>query len=256
VKPFVEIKPTRGFKRPDWRELWRARETLYILTWRDIKVRYKQTAIGATWAILQPFLTMVVLSVFLGSLANVPSQGFPYPLFIYSALIPWTFFAYALNHGGNSLVANEDLVTKVYLPRLVIPGSSVLAGTVDLAFATVVIVPLMVFYGQAPGPELALLPIAFVFVFVVSLGTVLWLAAINVRYRDVRYTIVFMTQLLFYLSPIAYPSSLVPDSLQAIYGLNPVSAPILAASALTSLTLVVTGWLYFNNVERTMADVV
>jgi lipopolysaccharide transport system permease protein len=269
----IEIKPTRGLPSLNLRELWDAREVLFILAWRDVKVRYKQTVLGVAWAVLQPLLMMLVFSVFLGLLAKVPSSGgLPYPLFVIGGLVPWIFIAAILSQGSQCLVENEALLTKVYFPRLLIPGAAVLAALVDFAFALLVLVGMMVFYGHPPGASALLVPLCAVFALVVASGLTLWLSAVNVRYRDVRYTTAFLTQILFYISPIAYPSTVVPERFRAIYGLNPIAgvvesfkaavlgtpydAGLIAVSLAVGLVLVVTGWLYFRQAESSFADVI
>jgi lipopolysaccharide transport system permease protein len=267
------IRPSVGWRSLDLRELWEYRELLYFLVWRDIKVRYKQTVLGAGWAILQPFLTMVVFSIFFGNLARVPSDGVPYPIFAYCALLPWQLFAHALTESGNSLVTNRHLITKVYFPRLAIPVAAVLAGLVDFGVAFVVLLALMVYYGIVPTAAVATLPLFLLLAVATALAAGLWLSALNVRYRDVRYTIPFLTQFWLFATPIAYPSSLVPEHWRAVYGLNPMagvvegfrwallgieraSGPLVLVSALTVVLLLLGGLVYFRRVERTFADVV
>lgn len=267
------IEPAHGWVLPPAREVWSYRELLYFLVWRDVKVRYKQTLLGASWAILQPFLTMVVFSIFFGHLGNIPSDDFPYPIFAYTALLPWQLFAHSLTESGNSLITNQGLVTKVYFPRLVIPLSAVLAGLVDFALAFLVLLGMMYYYDITPTLAVLTLP-AFIFLAcLTALAVGLWLAALNVQYRDVRYTIPFLTQFWLFLTPIAYPVSLVPEQWRLVYGLNPMvgvvegfrwallgSADALSPSILVSvvmmLVLLVGGLFYFTRVEKTFADVV
>jgi len=266
----LHIRPTGRLWSLDLREIWDARETLYILVWRDIKVRYRQSALGVTWAVLQPLLTMLVFSVFLGLLARVPSDGVPYPLFVYCALVPWTFFAYAFSQAGNSLVENQPLLTKVYLPRLLIPLAAIVAGLLDFALAFLVLLGMLIVYGEAPTGHIVFLPLYALLALAASSAAGIWLEALNVKYRDVRYTILFLTQLWFYCSPIVYPSSLVPDDLRWLYGLNPMAgvidgfrqamlgtggatSTILVSAAVTLLALV-GAVLYFRRTERTFAD--
>jgi lipopolysaccharide transport system permease protein len=271
ARPIV-IQPSGGLRPGYVRELWDARETLWILVWRDIKLRYKQTLLGAAWAILQPLLTMLVFAVFLGLLAKVPSGHRPYALVVLAALVPWSFFTYALNQGSISLVEKEELVTKVYFPRIIIPLASVLAGIVDfvLAFATLLVV--MAVYGTVPTWWVLLLPVLVLFELVAALGTAMWLSALCVTYRDIRYTVVFLSQLLFYLSPIAYLSTIVPAQFRALYGANPVAGvveaframmlglgpswPLIGTSIGAAVVLFVTGWMYFRRTERGFADVI
>lgn len=254
-------------------ELWASRELLFFLVWRDIKVRYKQTALGAAWAVLQPFLTMVVFSVFFGRLAKVPSDGIPYPVFAYTALVPWTFFANGLTHSSNSLVGSAGLLKKVYFPRLAVPVASVLSECVDFAVAFLVLIGLMAVYGLTPTANAAFLPLFVLLGMVTSLGVGLWLSALNVRYRDVRYVVPFITQFWLFATPIAYPSSLLAEPWRTIYGLNPMAGvvegfrwalignvpapgPMLIASSAGAAVLLITGALYFRHMERTFADVV
>jgi lipopolysaccharide transport system permease protein len=271
-QPAVVIQPTRGIGSAQLSELWAARETLFILTWREIKVRYKQTALGAAWAILQPLLTMLVFAVFLGLLAHIPSGGLPYPLVVLSGLVPWTLVGYALTQAATSLVSNEELLTKVYFPRLIIPAAAVLAGIVDFCLALIVLVVLMAFYGRAPTIDLLFLPALLLFALTVGLGIAFWLSALSVTYRDVRYTVTFLMQLLFYASPIAYLATIVPHAYRVLYGLNPVAGLVdvframMLGTAVTwglvgvsigiSLVICLTGWLYFRRTERTFADVI
>jgi len=271
--PHVAIRPARGWVALDLGELWQYHELLFFLIWRDIKVRYKQTALGATWAVLQPVFTMVVFSLFFGRLAKVPSDGIPYPVFSYCALLPWQLFAYALAESSNSVVANERLVSKVYFPRLVIPIAGVLAGLVDFAIAFVVLIFLMLYYGIVPTWTIAALPLFVLLAILTALAVGLWLSALNVQYRDVRYTVGFLTQLWLFLSPVAYPSSLVPARWRPIYGLNPMAGVVegfrwalvgktpapgamLAVSVAVVLLLLVGGLFYFRRMENSFADVI
>jgi lipopolysaccharide transport system permease protein len=266
------IRPSRGWVSLQLRELWAYRELLYFLTWRDLKVRYKQTVVGATWAVIQPFLTMVVFSVFFGRLANIPSDGLPYPVFSFAGLLPWGYFANALGRSSNSLVGSAHLISKVYFPRLVVPISSVLSGLLDFAIAFVVLLGLMQFYGIRPTPAALLLPLFLLLAMITALGVGLWLSALNVRYRDVGYVVPFLTQLWLFATPVVYPSSLLPEPWRTVYGLNPMAGvvegfrwallgstppgPMLALSTLVSLALLVSGGFYFRRAERTFADVV
>jgi lipopolysaccharide transport system permease protein len=271
--PVTRIRPSRGWMALGLRELWEHRELLWFLAWRDVKVRYKQTALGAGWAILQPVVTMVVFSLFFGRLAKVPSDGLPYPIFSFAALVPWTFFSQSLSQSANSLVGSQNLITKVYFPRLAIPIATVLAGLVDFALAFVVLLGMMLAYGIVPGPQIvALLPLLLL-ALVTALGAGLWLSALNVQFRDVRYAVPFLTQLWLFLTPIAYPSSLLGEPWRTVYGLNPMAGvvegfrwallgsgepprPMLAASVLAALVLLVSGAFYFRRMEKTFADVV
>jgi lipopolysaccharide transport system permease protein len=269
----VVIEPARGWKALGLRELWEYRELLYFLTWRDVKVRYKQTALGALWAILQPLSTMVVFSLFFGRLAKVPSEGVPYPLFSFAALVPWTFFANGLMQSANSVVANQNLITKIYFPRVAIPIATVLSGAIDFALAFVLLLGLMLWYGVAITPQaLWIIPLALL-ALVTALGVGLWLSALNVQYRDVRYTAPFLAQLWLFATPIAYPSSLISEPWRTIYGINPMvgvvegfrwallgtrtepGAMIIVSSA-AALIVLIGGALYFRRMEQTFADVV
>ena len=269
----IRIQPSRGWVSLKLGELWEYRELLYFLIWRDIKVRYKQTALGATWAIIQPFFTMVVFSLFFGRLAKVPSDGIPYPIFSFAALVPWTFFANGLGQSSNSLVGSSNLITKVYFPRLTIPIASVLSGIVDFALAFVVLLGMMLFYGMAPTLNVLWLPMFLLLALIASLGVGLWLSALNVEYRDVRYVVPFITQFWLFITPIAYPSSLLSEPWRTLYGLNPMvgvvegfrwallgtntaPGPIIAVSSLAAVLILVTGALYFRRMEKTFADVV
>jgi lipopolysaccharide transport system permease protein len=269
----THIEPTRGWVRINLSELWQYQELIYFLVWRDIKVRYKQTALGAAWAILQPFLTMVVFSIFFGRLAGVPSDGLPYPLFAYTALLPWQLFSYALSESGNSLINNQRLISKIYFPRLIVPFAAVLAGLVDFAIAFVVLLGMMIFYSITPTARILTLPLFILLALLTALAVGLWLSALNVIYRDVRYVIPFLIQFWLFLTPIAYPSSLVPESLQPIYALNPMVGvvegfrwalldtsnpvgPMVFVSALVVILLLVGGLAYFKRMESVFADVI
>lgn len=268
----LRIAPSRGWVSLQLRELWAYRELLYFLTWRDIKVRYKQTVLGAAWAIIQPFGTMVVFSLFFGSLARMPSDGVPYPIFSYAALVPWTFFATGLTQSSNSLVGNANLIRKVYFPRLTIPISTVLSGVVDFVLAFLVLIAMMLYYGLAPTVNVVWLPALLLLALVTSLGVGLWLSALNVQFRDVRYVIPFLTQFWMFATPIAYPSTLLDEPWKAVFGLNPMvgviegfrwsllgsppPGPMLIVSSATSLALLVSGAYYFRRMEKSFADVV
>ena len=271
--PVIYIKRSRGLVSLRLGELWQYRELLYFLIWRDVKVRYKQTALGVAWAVVQPFFTMVVFSLFFGRLAKVPSDGVPYPLFAYCALVPWGFFANGLNMGSNSLVESANLIRKVYLPRLAIPIATVLSGGVDFLVSFLLLLGMMAYYGRMPGIEAAWLPLLLLLGLVTALGVSLWLSALNVQYRDVRYTIPFLTQIWMFGTPIAYPSSLVPEAWRPFYGLNPMVGVVegfrwallgtatrpgamLIVSSLAALVILLTGVMYFRSTEKTFADVV
>jgi len=267
------IRPSRGWQPIKFKELWHYRELFYFFSWRDIKVRYKQTLLGAAWAIIQPFFTMVVFSLFFGKLAKVPSDGVPYPLFAFAALVPWTFFASGLTHSSNSLVESAALLKKVYFPRLVIPISSVMSGLVDFVIAFIVLLAMMLMYGVFPTANVLWLPLLIVLAFGTALGVGLWLSAINVKYRDVRYTIPFLAQFWLFATPIAYPSTLLSESWRIVYALNPMvgvvegfrwallgtdtaPGPMILVSSLTALVVLIGGAFYFRRMEKTFADVV
>lgn len=271
--PEIIIRPSKGWVPLNLRDLWEYRELLYFLIWRDIKVRYKQTALGAAWAVLQPLLTMIIFSIIFGRLAGIPSDGLPYPVFTFAGLLPWQLFAHALTESGNSLVANQQLITKVYFPRLLIPMSAVLAGLVDFLIAFVVLIGLMLFYGITPTWAILFLPLFLLFALGTALAVGLWLSALNVEYRDVRYTLPFLTQIWFFATPIAYSSSLLPEPWRVLYGLNPMAGvvegfrwalfgkvggiePLIVVSALVVCALLFGGMAYFRRMEKTFADVV
>lgn len=271
--PITIIRPSRSWVRLDLRELWEYRELLYFFVWRDIKVRYKQTVLGAAWAVIQPFFTMVVFSLFFGKLARIPSEGIPYPIFAYSALVPWMYFANALSSATNTMVEHQRVITKVYFPRLVLPISAALSGLVDFGIAFVVLVGMMLFYGIVPTVAVWTVPFFILLAMITALGVGLWLSALNVQYRDVRYTIPFLVQFWLFATPIAYPSTLVPEKWRALYGLNPMAGvvegfrwallgkeqgpgPMLAVSALAITLVLLGGLFYFRRMEKTFADVV
>ena len=270
--PRTRREAAKGWSWPKFRELWEYRELLFFFVWRDIKVRYKQTILGALWAIIQPFFTMVVFSLFFGRLANVPSDGLPYPLFSYAALVPWTFFASALTQASNSLVMSANMVKKIYFPRLTLPVATVLAGVVDFALAFMVLLVMMLFYGMTPTINVLWLPLFLLLALVTSLGVSLWLSAMNVQFRDVHYTIPFLTQAWLFITPIAYPSSLLSEPWRTLYGLNPMAGvvegfrwallgsdtapgPMMIVSAAVALALFVSGAFYFRRMEQGFADV-
>ena len=271
--PVVRIEPATGWVSLKLRELWEYRELVYFLVWRDVKVRYKQTVLGAAWAIIQPFLTMVVFSLFFGQLAKVPSDGVPYPIFSYTALVPWTIFSYGLGQASNSLVSSAALIQKVYFPRLAAPIAVVLSSIVDFIPAFLVLLGMMLWYGMLPTIHVLWLPLFLLLALVTSLGVGLWLSALNVQFRDIRYTVPFLTQLWLFATPIAYPSSLLPQPWRTLYGLNPmagvvegfrwallgtVAAPgaMMVLSALIALGFLVTGAFYFRRMEQTFADII
>jgi lipopolysaccharide transport system permease protein len=271
--PVITITASRGWAPLRIRDLWEYRELLYFLVWRDIKVRYKQTVIGAAWAIIQPFFTMVVFSVIFGRLVKVPSDGIPYPLFAFAALVPWTFFANGLTQASNSLVVSANLVKKVYFPRLVIPIAAVLSGIVDLLLALLVLVGMMAYYGFSPSLNIVFLPLFLLLALTGTLAISLWLSALNVEFRDVRHTVPFLTQLWLFATPVAYPSSLLSEPWRTLYGLNPMAGVIegfrwallgsgnapggmVIASAVIAVILLLGGAFYFRRMERTFADII
>jgi lipopolysaccharide transport system permease protein len=267
------IEPAKRWTSVGLRELWQYRELLYFLTWRDIKVRYKQTALGAAWAIIQPLFMMLVFSLFFGRLARVPSDGIPYPVFSFCALLPWQLFAHALTESSNSLVGNQNLITKVYFPRLVIPMAAVLGGVIDFLIAFAILLLLMLYYGIVPGWAIVTLPGFLLLALATALGVGLWLSALNVQYRDVRYTINFLVQFWLLATPVAYPSSLIPEKWRALYGLNPMAGVVegfrwallgkseppglmLWVSVAVVVLLLLGGLYYFRRMEQEFADVV
>jgi lipopolysaccharide transport system permease protein len=269
----IRIEETTGWVSLKLGELWEYRDLLYFFVWRDVKIRYKQTVMGVSWAIIQPLLTMLIFSLFLGRLAGVPSDGIPYPIFSFAALVPWTFFANSLGLASNSLVNSTDMIKKIYFPRLIMPTATVLAGGVDLALAFLVLLGMMAFYGLAPTINVIWVPVFVLLAVVSSLGVSLWLSALYVQFRDVRYAIPFLIQAWFFATPIAYPGSLLSEPWRTLYGLNPMVGVVegfrwsllgtqtalgstVAISACVAVCLLVSGAFYFRRVERTFADVV
>lgn len=269
----VIIRPSTGWAPLQLGELWAYRELLYFLVWRNLKIRYKQTALGAAWAVIQPFFTMVVFSIFFGLLAGIPSEGVPYPVFAFAALVPWTFFANALAQASNSLVEHERMITKIYFPRLLLPMAAVLAGLVDFAIAFTILIGMLFWYGLAPSATILTVPFFILLATLTAFGVSVWLSALNVQYRDVRYVTTFLIQFWLFATPIAYPSSLVPEQWRWLYGLNPMvgvvegfrwallghtalPAGLLFGSLLAVLAILVGGLYYFRRMEETFADVV
>jgi lipopolysaccharide transport system permease protein len=270
----VVIQPETGLFDLDLREIWQYWQLLYFLIWREVKVRYKQTVIGASWAILQPLITMVILTIIFGKFAKIPSDGLPYPVFSYTALLPWVFFAQALTRSGASLVSSANLVTKVYFPRLIIPIAAALAPIVDFLVSFLVLIGMMIWYGITPiWSSLLALPLFMVLTIMTALGVSLWLSPLNVRYRDVGHTLPFISQFWMYCSPVVYPVSLVPERWQLLYSLNPMVGVIegfrwallgkdspnfmaMGISAIVVLALLVGGLVFFKKMEGTFADVV
>ncbi len=273
VSRLLRITPPGRWLDLQLREVWEARELLYFFVWRDIKIRYKQTAIGAAWAVLQPLLTMIVFSLFFGRLAGIPSHGLPYPIFYYAALLPWTYFATALAQATSVVVDQQRVITKVYFPRLVLPISAVLSGLVDFGVAFLLYIPLQAYYKIAPTPAIFFLPVFLLLAVLTALAVGLWLSALNAIYRDVRYVVPFLVQFWMFASPVVYASSLVPERWRALYGLNPMAGVIegfrwsltgqgrppgmmFAVSAAMVFVLLFGGLVYFQKMETTIADVV
>jgi len=272
-EPLVRIRPGRSSLGIDLRDLWAYRELLYFLTWRDLKVRYKQTILGVAWAIIQPLFTMLIFTLFFGKLAGIPSDGVPYPVFVYAGLLLWTFFSNAVTHSGNSLVGNSNLLTKVYFPRIIIPGAAVGAGLVDLLIAFGVLVVLMVYYRVSISASVVMLVplVGLTTVFALALG--MWTSALNVKYRDIRYALPFVIQLWMFVSPVIFPSSFVPEKWRWVLTLNPLTGIIegfraalfgrrpfdwmaIAISTVMTLVLFVYAAYVFRRMERTFADIV
>jgi lipopolysaccharide transport system permease protein len=271
--PATIIAPSQGWVSVRLSEVWAYRELLYFLVWREIKVRYKQTAIGVSWAIVQPFMTMVVFSVFFGRFAGIPSDGVPYPVFAYCALLPWQLFAFALAESTNSVVNNQRLLTKVYFPRVILPLAAIGVGLVDFGLAFLVLFGLMAYFGVGLASGIWTVPLWAALGVVTALGAGLWLSALNVAYRDIRYAVPFLTQIWLFATPVAYPTSIVPEAWRPLYALNPMvgvvdgfrwallgtSRPALmtvSVSAASVLLLLVSGLYYFRRTERTFADII
>jgi lipopolysaccharide transport system permease protein len=271
--PVFRIEPGRGWAPLKLKELWQYNELLYFLVWRDVKVRYKQTLIGAAWAILQPLLTVVIFTLFFGRLAKIPSDGLPYPVFALAAMLPWSYFSQAITRSGESLVGSSHLISKVYFPRLIIPISAAVAPLVDFAISFVLLLGLMAWYGIVPTWGVLALPLFVLLTLFTALTIGLWLSALNVRYRDIRYAIPFLTQIWMFVSPVIYPISLIPERWRLLYSLNPMAGVIegfrwallgkespdfrvIALSAAVVIVLLFTGAAYFKRMERTFADVV
>jgi lipopolysaccharide transport system permease protein len=273
------IRPSRGWSALNLMDLWRFRELIYFMIWRDIKVRYKQTVLGAAWAILQPLFTMIVFTIFFGRLAKVPSDNVPYPIFSYTALLPWGLFTKALGDAGRSMISNRNMITKIYFPRLIIPIASVLSGVVDFVIAFLVLLVMMVYYDVLPGgkyhvvPTAAtwFLPLFLLLALITALGIGLWFAALNVIYRDINYILPFLTQFWLFITPIAYPSSMIPKKWLLLYSLNPMTGVVegfrwallgtdtapglmLAVSTTIAILVLISGLFYFRRMERTFAD--
>jgi lipopolysaccharide transport system permease protein len=272
--PILRIEPSRGWVALRLGELWNYRELLYFLTWRDIKVRYKQSVLGVAWAIIQPFVAMVVFTIFFGKLANLGPSGIPYPIWNYAAMVPWTYFTFGLTRSSNSLVGSSALLKKVYFPRLVVPIASTLSGLVDFAIALLVLVPMMLVYGYWPTVNVLWVPAFVLLAFVSALGVGLWLSALNVQFRDVKHTVPFLAQIWFFLTPVVYSASdkITDPFWLSIYSLNPMvgvvegfrwallgmdtkPGPTIILSSLASLIVFTAGLFYFRRMEKTFADV-
>jgi len=275
--PVVVIQPTRGWASLQLRAVWEYRELLYFLVWRDLKVRYKQTALGVAWIVLQPVASMVVFSGLFGVLLKVPSGDVPYPVFLYAALLPWNYFASSLTRSSTSIVGSANLITKVYFPRLIIPLAGVLSGLVDFCIAFLILIALMVFYGLAPSAAAALLPLFLLLAVVTALGFGLWLSALNVRYRDVNHLLPYLVQIWMYLTPVIYGSTLLPERFRWLLALNPMTAvtegfrwallgryladarapqPLVLVSVAIALVVLASGLVVFRRTERTFADII
>jgi lipopolysaccharide transport system permease protein len=271
--PIIQIRPTKGWASLQLRALWEYRELLYFLAWRDIKVRYKQTVLGAAWAIIQPVTTMLIFTIIFGRLAKIPSDNIPYPIFSFCALLPWNYFASAFSRSSGSLVNNAHLISKVYFPRLVIPISSLLSGLLDFAIAFLFLIGMMFYYHIVPTISILWLPVFMLMAIATALGVGLWLGALDVLYRDIGYLVPFLSQIWMYATPVVYPSSLIPEKWRLIYGLNPMAGvvegfrwaligrgtkpgPMFLVSAFVTIILLVSGAFYFRRMEKTFADVI
>jgi lipopolysaccharide transport system permease protein len=275
----IVLRPSRRWAALNLRDLWLYRELIYFMTWRDLKVRYKQTLLGVSWAVLNPFLQMVVFSIFFGELAKVSSDGLPYPIFSYTALLPWTLFANALNNASRSLVSHQNMVTKIYFPRLVLPLASVMAGLVDFLLAFLVLIGMMIYYNAAGITHLTLkwamltLPLFLLLALVTALGVALWLSALYVKYRDVNYILPFLGEVWKFVSPVVYSTSMIPAKWQFIYALNPMAGVVngfrwallgtptapdmrMLISVVMALVILISGLFYFRNMEKTFADTI
>ena len=272
-KPELIIEAGRS-ERQYWQDLWRYRELFYFLAWRDILVRYKQTAIGVAWALIRPFITMIVFTVVFGNLAKLPSEGVPYPILVFSAMLPWQFFSNALSECSNSLIGNANLISKVYFPRLIVPVSAIVVSFVDFMISGIILLGLMAYYAYVPSWRILMLPVFIAIAFAASIGAGLLFASLNVKYRDFRFIVPFITQIGLYISPVGFSSSIVPEQYRLLYSLNPMVGvidgfrwsilggeaklylPGLALSLGIVLMLLIAGIIYFRKMERTFADVI
>lgn len=272
-EPFITIRSRKRLLDLDLKELWSYRDLFYFLVWRDILVRYKQTVLGAAWAIIQPFGTMLVFTVFFGRLARISSDGVPYALFSYAALVIWTFFSQSMNHSATSLVTDEKLVTKIYFPRLIIPTAPAVASLLDFGISFLLLLAMMPFFGVYPSTKILMIPIMVCLTIITSLGVGIWLSALNVKYRDFRYMLPFLTQFLMFISPVAYPTSLVPEEWRLFYALNPLTGsieglrwatlgteinpwPLILIGFCSAMTILVSGIIYFRSTEQFFADLI
>lgn len=266
------IEPRKGWKLVDWQELWRYKDLFYFLVWRDIKIIYKQTVMGFAWAIIRPFFSMVIFSIVFGRLAQVPSDGIPYPIFSYAALVPWTYFATAITKSTESLISNSGMLTKIYFPRLVIPMTPVLAGLVDFAIAFTLLIGMMFWYGYMPTLNILLIPMLMLLMIMTAAGIGMWLSALAIQYRDIKHAIQFIAQFLMYAAPVVWPVSLIPEQYRLIYGIypmagiiegfraaligvNPLPWDLIAIGTISTMAIFISGLLYFRNVESIFADV-
>jgi lipopolysaccharide transport system permease protein len=272
AEPLVTIRPSGRWAAFNLRDLWSYRELLYFLIWRDVKVRYKQTALGVAWAIIQPLFTMLVFTLFFGRLAGIPSDNIPYPLFAYAGLLPWTFFANAITNSGNSLVGSANLITKVYFPRMIIPAAAIGAGMVDLGISFIVLIPLMIYYGVTVTWGILMFPVVVLLTTLLALGVGMWLSALNVKYRDVRFALPFIIQLWMFISPVIYPASFLPPRWRLLFALNPMTGIIegyrsslfghpfnwkaLTVATLITLAVLVYSSFAFRRMEKSFADIV
>lgn len=271
--PTIRIARSSAWRFLDLSEIWAYRELVFFLTWRDIKVRYKQTAIGVVWAVLQPLAMMLVFSLFFGRLAKIPSEGVPYPVFAFAALLPWQLFSRAITDSSNSLVTDQRLITRVYFPRIIVPTASIVSAVADFAISLAVFLVVMLFYGVTPSINIVFFPVFLVMMMTTALGVGYWLSALNIEYRDVAYALPFLAQIWMFLSPVVYPSSMVPEKYRVLYGLNPMAGVVdgfrwsflgvgpgpsamLMVSGLISLVLFLTGIIWFRRREGSFADTV
>jgi lipopolysaccharide transport system permease protein len=270
--PTLIIRPPRKWVPIDFKEIWAYRELLFFFTWRDVKIRYKQTGLGFAWAIIQPLFTMLIFTLIFGGFAHIPSDGIPYPLFSYAALLPWTLFAEGMTRSTNSMVVNAPIMTKVYFPRLLMPISGIMSPLVDFCIAFLIMVAMMFYYGFVPTVNVIFLPLFLLLAIGTSLGVGLWLSALNVQYRDFQYTVPFLIQIWMYASPVVYPASMLPESIRVWYGLNPMAGVIegfrwallgttppsamILVSVGVVVVLLVSGLFYFKKMEQYFADLV